>query len=35
MSNYKQKIRGVFEKLPGSGTWWIQYFDAEEPAREK
>jgi hypothetical protein len=20
------KIRGVYEKLPGSGVWWIQYF---------
>jgi Phage integrase, N-terminal SAM-like domain len=22
------KKRGVFEKIPGSGVWWIQYFDA-------
>ncbi len=22
------KVRGVFEKVPGSGVWWIQYFDA-------
>jgi integrase len=23
-----KKLRGVFEKVPGSGVWWIQYFDA-------
>ena len=23
-----KKVRGVFEKEPGSGIWWIQYFDA-------
>ena len=23
-----KKIRGVFEKVKGSGIWWIQYFDA-------
>lgn len=23
-----KKIRGVFEKIPGSGIWWICYFDA-------
>src|SRR6266571_2179967 len=28
MANEKKK-RGVFEKEPGSGVWWIQYFDAE------
>src|SRR5579864_5773753 len=22
------KKRGVFERLPDSGIWWIQYFDA-------
>lgn len=21
------KTRGVFERPPGSGVWWIQYFD--------
>jgi integrase len=21
------KLRGVFEKIPGSGIWWIRYFD--------
>ena len=24
----EKKYRGVFEKGPGSGDWWIQYFDA-------
>jgi site-specific recombinase XerD len=28
MSTSSKKIRGVFEKVPGSGIWWIQYFDA-------
>jgi hypothetical protein len=23
----EMKQRGVFEKLPGSGIWWICYFD--------
>jgi site-specific recombinase XerD len=22
------KVRGVFEKVPGSGVWWIQFFDS-------
>jgi len=25
----KMKIRGVFEKIPSSGVWWMQYFDAQ------
>lgn len=25
----KQKMRGVFERPPGSGVWWISYFDAD------
>src|SRR5436309_9469628 len=25
----EKKSRGVFEKVPGSGEWWIQYFDAK------
>ena len=24
----KPKSRGVFEKAPGSGVWWIRYVDA-------
>ena len=22
-----KKVRGVFEKVPGSGIWWVCYFD--------
>jgi site-specific recombinase XerD len=25
----KKKMRGVFEKVPGSDIWWIQYFAAD------
>ena len=31
----RKKIRGVFEKVPGSGIWWIQYFDAEGRRRRE
>src|SRR5215467_16301687 len=24
----RRKERGVFEKVPGSGTWWIRYADS-------
>ncbi len=27
--------RGVFEKVSGSGVWWIQYFDAEGRRRRE
>lgn len=27
--NQKQKMRGVFERPPGSGIWWINYHDAD------
>jgi site-specific recombinase XerD len=30
-----KKIRGVFEKVPGSGVWWIQYFDSEGRRRRE
>ena len=23
-----RKVRGVFEKIPGSGVWWIRYVDS-------
>ena len=23
-----KKVRGIFEKIPGSGVWWIRYSDA-------
>lgn len=28
MAKQEKKIRGVFEKVPRSGIWWIQYWDA-------
>jgi integrase len=27
--------RGVYEKVPGSGVWWIQYFEGGKRHREK
>jgi len=30
-----KKIRGVYEKIPGSGVWWIQYFDARGRRRRE
>ena len=30
-----KKLRGVFEKEPGSGEWWIQYFDADRRRRRE
>jgi site-specific recombinase XerD len=35
MTKTKKKIRGVFEKVPGSDAWWIQYFDAEGRRRRE
>jgi integrase len=29
------KRRGIFEKVPGSGIWWIQYFDASGRRRRE
>lgn len=29
------KQRGVFEKVPGSGDWWIRYFDAQGRLRRE
>jgi integrase len=29
MSREIKKVRGVFERPPGSGVWWVQYFDSE------
>jgi integrase len=29
------KIRGVFEKVPRSGHWWIQYYDSEGRRRRE
>jgi integrase len=30
-----KKLRGVFEKVPGSDLWWIQYFDADGRRRRE
>src|SRR2546428_13681836 len=30
-----KKIRGVFEKVPRSGVWWIQYFDGDSRRRRE
>lgn len=30
-----KKVRGVYEKDPGSGDWWIQYFDGEGRRRRE
>lgn len=30
-----EKVRGVFEKDPGSGVWWIQYFDSQHHRRRE
>ena len=30
-----KKVRGVFEKVSGSGVWWIQYFDTDGRRRRK
>src|SRR5262245_37750925 len=29
------KTRGVYEKIPGSGVWWIRYVDAEGVLRRE
>ncbi len=30
-----KKVRGVFEKVQGSGVWWIQYFDTDGRRRRE
>lgn len=35
MSGSTKKIRGVFEKVPSSNIWWIQYFDASGRRRRE
>ena len=30
-----KKTRGVYEKNPGSGEWWIQYFDSRDRRRRE
>jgi hypothetical protein len=31
----EKQHRGVFEKEPGSGIWWIRYFASGQKKREK
>jgi site-specific recombinase XerD len=35
MCDSKTKIRGVFEKVPGSNVWWIHYYDADARRRRE
>jgi integrase len=35
MKRTAKKVRGVFEKVLGSGIWWIQYFDSEGRRRRE
>jgi integrase len=35
MAKQEKKVRGVFEKVPGSGVWWIQYFDSQGRRRRE
>jgi site-specific recombinase XerD len=35
MDNKRTKIRGVFEKVPSSGVWWICYFDTDGRKRRE
>jgi hypothetical protein len=31
----RKKLRGIYEKVPGSDVWWIQYFDASGRRRRE
>jgi integrase len=35
MAKQEKKVRGVFEKVPGSGVWWIRFIDAEGVLRRE
>lgn len=35
MKKLTKKVRGVFEKVPGSGVWWIRFIDAEGALRRE
>jgi site-specific recombinase XerD len=35
MPKQEKKVRGVFEKVPGSNVWWVQYFDAQGRRRRE
>ncbi|HUZ47717.1 MAG TPA: hypothetical protein VMW54_13860, partial [Terriglobia bacterium] len=28
MSKTRRKVRGIYEKMPGSDVWWIRYADS-------
>ncbi len=29
------KHRGIYEKLPGSGVWWVRHVDAQDRYRHE
>jgi hypothetical protein len=31
----EKKSRGVYEKEPGSGIWWVRYADANDKIRRE
>lgn len=35
MKREQPKVRGIYEKVPGSGEWWICYFDAKGKRRRE
>ena len=35
MSNEAKKLRGVYEKVPDSGVWWVRYADATGKVRRE
>ena len=35
MKKESKKVRGLFEKVPGSDVWWICYFDADGRKRRE
>jgi site-specific recombinase XerD len=35
MAKQAKKSRGVYEKVPGSGVWWVRYSDGKRIRREK
>ena len=35
MKKQQPKVRGVFEREPGSGVWWIHYYNDGRRRREK
>ncbi|MGH9476063.1 MAG: tyrosine-type recombinase/integrase [Terriglobales bacterium] len=35
MKRADKKIRGIVEKVPGSGVWWVQFFDANGRRRRE